>query len=317
MCKSKDCQHGKESPIKDWKHRCQFGPDGKSIESRKDIGNCCKSCGRIVASRFVKGYCLSCYDTARRKGIVGKGKMCKCGNGIAIAKGQCNACRISLKKNGLTEKASLCACGKFVNASGMCHNCYRLKQRILNGSRLQKYKGKPISITHPECIEFLVDKSIADVKTVGSRGTVEWFCTKCGKICSKTFYHRLIDKIERCKRCATSGFKTSKNSILYLVARTGQFKVGIANNGSGRLRIHKRNGWVVIDSIEAMGDVVLNLEAHIKNVMKSCGVKTGKECFPQKFDGWTESWSESELKVGTIRELTTKLGINLEAFLAA
>jgi transposase-like protein len=32
MCKSKDCQHGKESPIKDWKHRCQFGPDGKKLK---------------------------------------------------------------------------------------------------------------------------------------------------------------------------------------------------------------------------------------------------------------------------------------------
>jgi DNA-directed RNA polymerase subunit RPC12/RpoP len=31
MCKSKDCQHGKESPIKDWKHRCKFGPDGKKL----------------------------------------------------------------------------------------------------------------------------------------------------------------------------------------------------------------------------------------------------------------------------------------------
>ena len=33
MCKSKDCQHGKESPIKDWKHRCQFGPDGRKLPS--------------------------------------------------------------------------------------------------------------------------------------------------------------------------------------------------------------------------------------------------------------------------------------------
>jgi len=32
MCKSKDCQHGKESPIKDWKHRCKFGPDGKKLQ---------------------------------------------------------------------------------------------------------------------------------------------------------------------------------------------------------------------------------------------------------------------------------------------
>ena len=32
MCKSKDCQHGKESPIKDWKHRCKFGPDGKRLK---------------------------------------------------------------------------------------------------------------------------------------------------------------------------------------------------------------------------------------------------------------------------------------------
>ena len=33
MCKSKDCQHGKESPIKDWKYRCQFGPDGKRLQN--------------------------------------------------------------------------------------------------------------------------------------------------------------------------------------------------------------------------------------------------------------------------------------------
>jgi len=32
MCKSKDCQHKKESPIKDWKRRCKYGPDGKRLQ---------------------------------------------------------------------------------------------------------------------------------------------------------------------------------------------------------------------------------------------------------------------------------------------
>lgn len=37
MCKSSDCQHKKETPLKDWKHRCKFGPDGKRIQSGKVI----------------------------------------------------------------------------------------------------------------------------------------------------------------------------------------------------------------------------------------------------------------------------------------
>jgi len=32
MCESKGCQHKKESPIKDWKHRCKYGPDGKKLK---------------------------------------------------------------------------------------------------------------------------------------------------------------------------------------------------------------------------------------------------------------------------------------------
>jgi len=33
MCESKGCQHKKESPLKDWKRRCKYGPDGRRLQN--------------------------------------------------------------------------------------------------------------------------------------------------------------------------------------------------------------------------------------------------------------------------------------------
>ncbi len=120
-----------------------------------------------------------------------------------------------------------------------------------------------------------------------------------------------------CAECSTSGFKISKPSAFYLVYRTGQFKLGKMNIGSGRIEEHRRNGWSLIEMIEASGKIVSKLEEDLLSKLESKNIPTGKKAFPFVFDGYTETWPEECLKVRTIRGLCRKLGVDLESFLAS
>ena len=144
----------------------------------------------------------------------------------------------------------------------------------------------------------------------------DWKCSTCGhewcdRIANRTTHGR------GCKNCAKYGFKSNVSSFVYLVHRPGQMKIGIANHESGRMDKHQRHGWSVLCKIEMNGSQAMFLEKTVKSALKAKGVPTGSAAFMFKFDGYTETWPEEYLKVRTIRGLCRKLGINLEAFLAA
>ena len=89
------------------------------------------------------------------------------------------------------------------------------------------------------------------------------------------------------------------------------------NVGSGRLEEHRRRGWQCIDKIEVTGKNARYLETTIKQTLRAKGIPTGSKAFREKFRGYAETFQEVDLYVRSIRGLCRKLGIDLDAFLAA
>jgi len=84
-----------------------------------------------------------------------------------------------------------------------------------------------------------------------------------------------------------------------------------------RLKDHASKGWELLDKIEVTGQKARSLETKIKQTLKAKGIPAGREAFRRKFEGYTEAFQEVDLYVRSIRGLCRKLGIDLEAFLAA
>jgi len=102
-----------------------------------------------------------------------------------------------------------------------------------------------------------------------------------------------------------------------LICRPGQIQYGIMNIWTRRLKDHASKGWELLDKIEVTGRKARSLETKIKQTLKAKGIPAGREAFRRKFEGYTEAFQEVDLYVRSIRGLCRKLGIDLEAFLAA
>jgi len=210
---------------------------------------------------------------------------------------RCSECGYKYKKRGSSKIRTQCAC---------CTN-----QVCVAGIN-------DMATTHPRLAADCIDdprKYVAKTNKL-----LRWCCSECGKKWKATGNRRVADDgvtIVGCSNCADSGFKTNKPSFIYLISRGNSLKVGIGNYGSGRLAIHRRQGWAVVDLIDLIGELAKNLEKIIKDLIKEAKIPTGRKAFLAPFDGWTEAWPKEHLSPRSIRGLCRKLGIDLDAFLAA
>jgi hypothetical protein len=145
---------------------------------------------------------------------------------------------------------------------------------------------------------------------------LDWKCSVCGCEWPATGSDR-VNSGSGCPSCSPHGHDQTKESFVYLIYRPGQIQYGIMNTWTRRLKEHASKGWELLDKIEVTGRKARSLETKIKQTLRAKGIPTGSKAFREKFDGSTEAFQEVDLCVRTIRGLCRKLGINLEAFLAA
>jgi hypothetical protein len=194
--------------------------------------------------------------------------------------------------------------------------CRMSRGKKINSNGCPTCKGRRIEVgindlatTHPS-LAALAHNWDPKKYTAGSSEVVEWKCL-CGLITKSSIGSKTKCPAGNCRKCAKAGFDPSKPSFIYLVCRPGQFKCGIANHGSGRLIRHKRNGWSVIETIDASGQIVEGLERAVKKNLRIRGVPTGRKAFREWFDGYTEAWNAADLEVSSIRDLCEKIGVPL------
>ena len=387
MCKSKDCQHGKESPIraivcgvndmatthpdlakelvgdatkvsagthKKLRWRCWRSHEWEAIGKNRAKGNGCPICaGKMILAGFNDlatthpALALECQVdpsmvlSGTHKIIPWKCKeghkfTARCssrtrdGNGCPVCACQIVAAGINdmattrpdLARECLDDPSIFAACtGKVLR-----WRCVKGHEYKSTGANRFNGKGCPycacrkvlpgfndMATTHPNLAKELMGDPTKIVAGTNSR--LKWKCGTCEFEWSTAGCDRVNGR--GCSKCANYGHDQSQPSFIYLVYRPGQIKYGIMNTWTGRLKNHARKGWELLDKIETTGRSARSLETTIKQALRANDVPTGSKAFRKKFDGWNETFQEMDLCVRSIRGLCRKLGINLEAFLAA
>jgi Probable Zinc-ribbon domain len=112
-----------------------------------------------------------------------------------------------------------------------------------------------------------------------------------------------------CPSCANSGFDPTEKGYLYLLRKEfqGLQQFGITNIPDRRLRTHKANGWELLDVIgPADGYWISDTERLLKKYFRSLGLLLPRS-FPDKFDGYSESWKATEKTYVQLSELLSDL----------
>ena len=92
---------------------------------------------------------------------------------------------------------------------------------------------------------------------------------------------------------------------LYLIDRSEQQKIGITTNPDRRLnKEHRSNDWKLV---ELRGPIDLKhaqyIEYSILRELDRIAVRRGSDIWEEYFDGYSETWSKTELHVRRISEL--------------
>jgi hypothetical protein len=99
-----------------------------------------------------------------------------------------------------------------------------------------------------------------------------------------------------CPICATFGFDLSKPSILYFLANSEKNarKIGITNLGSTRLRDFKRQGWLVLNTLDhPTGYLMREVERHVLSwIRNDLGLPAYlSESDMRRLGGWSETFT--------------------------
>ena len=127
--------------------------------------------------------------------------------------------------------------------------------------------------------------------------------------CQNIVFPRLASVIKNgkaCSKCSKTGFTTSEKGYLYFLHHPDwrMFQIGITNNPDNRLARHANLGWQILELRGPMdGLLTQKLERSILKMLKNKGADLGNVKVIGKFDGYTESWTESTFDVKSIKDL--------------
>jgi len=108
-----------------------------------------------------------------------------------------------------------------------------------------------------------------------------------------------------CRTCANMGFDPTAPGFLYLLRDElrGLQQFGITNVPERRLATHRKKGWEVLDVVgPADGYWIDETELAIKHFLRDRGVLLARD-YPDKFDGYTESWNAQNISYLTLAQL--------------
>ena len=114
----------------------------------------------------------------------------------------------------------------------------------------------------------------------------------------------------RCAGCAEYGFNPEKDGYLYLLRQDtlGYQQIGITNEPKARVELHRSRGWTVLDVQGPLdGYIVREVEESLKKFLLEVAGRFTRSNNQGKFDGFTESWPESNRSYGTLRQLMADL----------
>ena len=113
-------------------------------------------------------------------------------------------------------------------------------------------------------------------------------------------------RISGCPTCAKFGFASPKPGYLYLLTHPEWelLQIGITNVPEQRLHKHEGSGWTTLDVRGPMdGQLTRDLETGILKALKKRGAVFAKATGLNKFDGWSEAWTEKSYHAVKLSQL--------------
>ena len=160
-----------------------------------------------------------------------------------------------------------------------------------------------LSTTHPE-LATQADGWDPTTVMAGTTKSLPWKCDK-GHHWQTSPSNRAAGS--GCPGCAKYGFDPNAQGFVYLMHHEAWqlMQIGITNDVERRISEHAKHGWELVDLIGPMsGSAARVLEQGILREIRTSGVKTGPQATPERFSGFTESWSLGDLSSSSLKALT-------------
>jgi hypothetical protein len=112
-----------------------------------------------------------------------------------------------------------------------------------------------------------------------------------------------------CPGCAKGGYDQTSPGYLYLLRKEHQDlqQFGITNHPENRLTAHQRKGWELLSVMgPADGVWIVETETALGRFFQDKGFLLPRD-YPDKFDGFSESWRSDELSFSTCAEMLEAL----------
>ena len=159
-----------------------------------------------------------------------------------------------------------------------------------------------LKTTHPQ-LSREADRWNTQSVSAGSNKKMAWKCENGHK-----WKAEVANRVNGrgCPSCAKTGFSPNEKAFLYFLNHPNwkMFQIGITNYPDDRLAIHKKNGWVVIETRGPMDGLLTHQwETAILQMLKAKGADLSNNKIAGKFDGYSEAWSKSTFPVKSIKEL--------------
>jgi hypothetical protein len=166
-----------------------------------------------------------------------------------------------------------------------------------------------LQTTHPEVAAEAVGWDPTTV-IAGSNKKQKWKCENGhvweAVVVSRAKSVNAKSKSSGCPSCAKFGFKPGSKAWLYLLEHIdwGLFQIGISNDIERRLEKHTSGGWSVIELRGPMeGYLAKALESASLSSIRNRGGVFANMANLRKFDGYTEAWTKTSLKVSSIKQI--------------
>jgi hypothetical protein len=109
-----------------------------------------------------------------------------------------------------------------------------------------------------------------------------------------------------CPSCAIYGYDPNKEGWLYFLRhkKWQLLQIGITNVPDGRIAIHRKLGWELLEIRGPMDGVLTQIwEREILQMLKKKGAKLSPIEIAGKFTGFTESWVEESYPTSSLKAL--------------
>ncbi|THA81203.1 hypothetical protein [Streptomyces sp. A0592] len=126
----------------------------------------------------------------------------------------------------------------------------------------------------------------------------------CGKQVDAVLDKVIQRRRASCIHCVQYGFKQALPAFLYLLVHTalGAAKIGICNDGSGRIRTHELNGWRQVLVTPLSGYQAVRAEQHVLNHWLALDLPQGVSRLDMPQGGWTETVALRDRSLPELRE---------------